>query len=152
MNSVSDIYQPVKWEQHMPSSEPVAFAAPEHKKVSDIKLLHPFKYKVIYLLFWPISLCHFQTLLHINPKIHLYRKQSGWLQWRYRRLTNHGGIMHARSVSKQQDLFVILLDALSLSAELLVCLSQGQQVAHSLLLYDLYYTYKDLLLICHVCH
>ncbi|XP_021305518.1 replication protein A 70 kDa DNA-binding subunit D [Sorghum bicolor] len=43
--SGSNIYQPVKWEQHMASSEPVAFAPPEHKKVSDIKLLHPFKYK-----------------------------------------------------------------------------------------------------------
>ncbi|XP_066354180.1 uncharacterized protein [Miscanthus floridulus] len=37
--SVASIYQPVKWDQHMASSEPVAFAAPEHKKVFDIKIL-----------------------------------------------------------------------------------------------------------------
>jgi len=36
---VASIYQPVKWDQHMASSEPVAFAAPEHKKVFDIKIL-----------------------------------------------------------------------------------------------------------------
>jgi replication factor A1 len=57
MNSVADIYQPVKWDQHMASSEPVAFAAAEHKKVPDIKMLHPFKYKVIYLFFRLICLC-----------------------------------------------------------------------------------------------
>jgi replication factor A1 len=57
MNSVSNIYHPVKWDQHMTSNDPVAFTAPEHKKVSDIKWLHPFKYKVISLLFGLVSLC-----------------------------------------------------------------------------------------------
>lgn len=55
--------------------------------------------------------------------------------------------MHARSVSRQQNLFVILSDALSLSAGLLVRLSQGQPLAHYLSTYNLYRTYKGSLLI-----
>jgi hypothetical protein len=56
LTSVRIMHQPVTLAQQLAYNEPNTFVA-EHRKISDIKYLHPFTNKVILLILQSITLC-----------------------------------------------------------------------------------------------
>jgi hypothetical protein len=74
--SAKSMRQAIKWDQHVTSAGLASTV--EHKKISDIKFLNPFKTKVTVVLLHCLSPSWLQQLITYCSHL-FYRKQSSWL-------------------------------------------------------------------------
>jgi hypothetical protein len=78
VNSAETNHHPVMWDQGKAAAESTVIAVPEHKKLKDIKYLHPFENKVRSLYSTkPCSHRVYHRFITVHFNYIVYRRRNG---------------------------------------------------------------------------